>query len=91
MSEPTQYVGDYIRSNDAPVFADVGDIKAPAFEDVLPCYSAADESVSIIVNNVEVWKLRPRPEESHVAFTHRVNDQIALARAVFNRLSLIRS
>ena len=71
----------------APIYSDVGDVKAPAFEDVAACYSTADEAVSIIVNSVEVWKLRPRPDESHIAFTHRVNDQLALTRAVVNRLS----
>lgn len=71
------------------IYQSVGDPSQPLFQDVAYACWTDDECVSIIVCSVEVWKIRPRENESHTAFFHRVSDQLDLARAVVNRMNLI--
>ena len=72
------------------IYQSVGDPTQPLFQDVdFSCWPD-DECVSIYVRSMEVWKIRPRENESHTAFFHRVSDQLDLARAVVNRMNLIK-
>ena len=71
------------------IYQTVGDPRQSAFQDVAFACWADDECVSIFVCSIEVWKIRPRENESHTAFFHRVSDQLDLARAVVNRMNLI--
>jgi hypothetical protein len=73
----------------ATIYTSTGEPGTTLFQDVAFACWPDDECVSIIVRNVEVWKIRPRENESHTAFFHRVSDQMDLARAVCNRMSLI--
>lgn len=72
------------------LYQTVGDPNQPLFQDVGFACWPDDECVSIYACSVEVWKIRPRENESHTAFFHRVSDQLDLTRAVVNRMNLIK-